>query len=107
MMFNFQHLPDSQPKVVRTSKLWWLGFGMKLMFFTNEFTVRKGWKQRTFLYSAVHYVTIDRRFFRGTTLVIRCNYEKPVYFKMTKRQARKAKQYIDAQITHHSTAHLS
>lgn len=92
-MFKFQNDFEELMKVVHTSKLWWLGFGMKLTFMPNSFKARKGWKMIVISYSDLLSVQVQRRFFRGYTLVLQ-THTKPIYFRMGKRGAFKAQQFI-------------
>jgi hypothetical protein len=80
---------------LRTSPLWWLGFGMTLKHENEELFIRKSFRKAFVNDSDLISVRIERRMFRGWTLVIE-TISKPIYFRMSKRQARKAKNFIES-----------
>lgn len=96
-MFTRQPLQEEYCSVQRTSRLWFLGFGMKIKFLYGVMSLRKGWKMVTISYNDVRGVHTERRFFRGHTLVVN-THTKPVRFRMTKRQAIQAMHFIQAQV---------
>lgn len=86
---------------MKTSKLWWIGFGMYLKTEGRELLLRKGSRKLVVDFLDLKRVRIERRFFRGHTLVISLETaHKPIYFRMSKRGAKKAKLWIEAQQTH-------
>lgn len=99
-MFSHQTPAHLQAQIIRTSKLWFLGFGVKLIFTSQQFSLKKGHKQVSVPYSLFLYATVERRFFRGTTLVVHAHNMKTTRFRMTKRQAVKVSHLINANANH-------
>lgn len=86
---------------MKTSILWFLGFGAFLKSEGRELHIRKGSKKMVIDYLDLKRARTERRMFRGHTLVLSLETShKPVYFRMSQRQATRAKHWIEAQQTH-------
>lgn len=80
-------------KKLRTSFLWWLGFGFFLNFENGVIRVKKGYRSVSMRRSDIKGVRVERRFFRGHTLVIE-TLAKPIYFRGTSGQVSDAQAFI-------------
>lgn len=100
MMFQYNPAPHTVSNTHRTSKLWFLGFGMKIITLPQSVHLKKGHRSITVNVNDIAGVHTERRFFRGHTLIVNIQYGKPLRFRMTKRQAQKAQLLIASHVAH-------